>query len=397
MTAEEKAKAYDEALKRIKGFYQNYDNISNLVDVKRELEAIFPQLCESEDEKTRKRLIDFISNIKRISESERTSWAIRKDDAEMCDAFLSYLEKQKEQPKEELVYRLNGLMQEYIKEGKDEAEKEHRFKCYQLFWDSLEDTSYFEQKEQNSIENVIKSITKNKESAIKFLKSAGIMDDNGELTEMYRSEQKPSDWNYNDRIQYDSIKSGIEAFASTYSFNIESKLFPQLTKEQQQLWREEIEQAVIAGGEDGIELSRDNRYKENKTTEWNEKDESFYDSIMCEVVKEGMHPTPAQANWLKSLPERFNLQPKQEWSEEDELFLGVCKNALSKYERSDKWDANIISKWLETRLKSLRPQPHWKPSEEQMMALADTLEDMPEHYKPKCTLESLKRDLEKLM
>lgn len=54
-------------------------------------------------------------------------------------------------------------------------------------------------------------------------------------------------------------------------------------------------------------------------------------------------------------------------------------------------------------LKSLRPvskeslQSHWKPSEEQMMALADTLEDMPEHYKPKCALESLKRDLEKLM
>lgn len=55
--------------------------------------------------------------------------------------------KQKEQ-KEELVYRLNGLMQEYIKESKDEVEQEHRLKCYKLFWDALEDTSFFEQKEQ---------------------------------------------------------------------------------------------------------------------------------------------------------------------------------------------------------------------------------------------------------
>ena len=59
---------------------------------------------------------------------------------------------EEEQPQEELVYRLNGLMKEYIKEGEDDAEKEHRFKCYQLFWDALEDADFFEQKEQNPAE-----------------------------------------------------------------------------------------------------------------------------------------------------------------------------------------------------------------------------------------------------
>ena len=45
------------------------------------------------------------------------------------------------------------------------------------------------------------------------------------------------------------------------------------------------------------------------------------------------------------------------WSEEDEQYLLICKNALSKYQRSDQWDANIISNWLERRLKSfLCPQ-----------------------------------------
>lgn len=68
---------------------------------------------------------------------------------------------------------------------------------------------------------------------------------------------------YEQRIQYDSIKSGIQAHADTYSFNIESMLFNQLTKEQQKLWRKEIEQAVISGGEVGVELARDARYKEN--------------------------------------------------------------------------------------------------------------------------------------
>ena len=68
---------------------------------------------------------------------------------------------------------------------------------------------------------------------------------------------------YEQCVQYDSIKAGIQAHAETYSFNIESELFNQLTPEQQKLWRKEIEQACISGGEMGVELARDIRYKEN--------------------------------------------------------------------------------------------------------------------------------------
>ena len=68
---------------------------------------------------------------------------------------------------------------------------------------------------------------------------------------------------YEQCVQYDSIKAGIQAHAETYSFNIESELFNQLTKEQQKLWRKEIEQACVSGGDAGVELARDPRYKEN--------------------------------------------------------------------------------------------------------------------------------------
>lgn len=68
---------------------------------------------------------------------------------------------------------------------------------------------------------------------------------------------------YEQCVQYDSIKAGIQAHAETYSFNIESELFNQLTKEQQVLWRKEIEQACVSGGDAGVELARDPRYKEN--------------------------------------------------------------------------------------------------------------------------------------
>lgn len=86
---------------------------------------------------------------------------------------------------------------------------------------------------------------------------------------------------YEQCVQYDSIKAGIQANAEIYSFNIESKLFNQLTKEQQALWRKEIEQACVSGGEVGVELARDTRYKENfevKEVDLNEEIERFVKS-----------------------------------------------------------------------------------------------------------------------
>lgn len=71
---------------------------------------------------------------------------------------------------------------------------------------------------------------------------------------------------YEQIVQHSSIKDGIKAHAETYSFNIESELFNQLTPEQQKLWRKEIERACISGGEVGYKLARDPRYKENVET-----------------------------------------------------------------------------------------------------------------------------------
>ena len=85
-------------------------------------------------------------------------------------------------------------------------------------------------------------------------------------------------------IQYDSIEAGIEAHAEDYSFNIESELFQQLTKEQQVLWRKEIEQAVISGGYNGLDLARDPRYEENHEVKEVDLDESARHYLLYEHV-----------------------------------------------------------------------------------------------------------------
>lgn len=60
MTQEQKAKAYDDALKRAKKVHK-YS--SDLAEIKR-MEEIFPELAQSEDERIKKTLIDYFKDYK---------------------------------------------------------------------------------------------------------------------------------------------------------------------------------------------------------------------------------------------------------------------------------------------------------------------------------------------
>lgn len=100
-------------------------------------------------------------------------------------------------------------------------------------------------------------------------------------------------------------------------------------------------------------------------------------------------------------------QKPAEWSEEDDKMLQrIIRHTESEYQDwcNDKYgNSEIVSDgkrsclerldWLENRLKSLRPQSHWKPSEEQMDALKRY---SPVHH-PDVHLVSLYDDLKKLM
>ncbi len=59
-----------------------------------------------------------------------------------------------------------------------------------------------------------------------------------------------------------------------------------------------------------------------------------------------------------------------EWNKEDEGMLNCIIATLCEESHGGRETNNKMVTWLENRLKSLRPQPHWKPSEVQMEALA---------------------------
>ena len=124
---------------------------------------------------------------------------------------------------------------------------------------------------------------------------------------------------------------------------------------------------------------------------WSEEDDNKINSIKYLLHELDNHNFD---NWLKSLKDR--VQPKQEWSVDDEQYLLVCKNALAKYQTTDKWDAHIISHWLEDKLKSLRSQNRWKPSDEQMLALEAKLTIPPQSTAMTSALIELYQQLKKL-
>ena len=89
MTQEEKAKAYDEALKKIKVLQEDWKSTHNRAW--KEIEEVFPQLCESEDERIAEELIKALRGI-----STGLQYAIFLTE-EKKQRWIAWLEKQKGQ------------------------------------------------------------------------------------------------------------------------------------------------------------------------------------------------------------------------------------------------------------------------------------------------------------
>lgn len=68
--------------------------------------------------------------------------------------------------------------------------------------------------------------------------------------------------------------------------------------------------------------------------------------------------------WDEEKKEVKKIEQKPKWTDDDKQYLLVCKNALRKYQVSDKWDADIISKWLEDKLKQGELKPKWTEEDE---------------------------------
>jgi len=106
------------------------------------------------------------------------------------------------------------------------------------------------------------------------------------------------------------------------------------------------------------------REAKQKPAEWSEEDERTYRGLHNLIYSTPYcNSRKKLSDFLKSLKDR--VQPKQEWSEEDEKEVAV----LEAYIRSNDWSDRHIDRALGivdelvNKVKSIKPQNRWKPTE----------------------------------
>ena len=121
--------------------------------------------------------------------------------------------------------------------------------------------------------------------------------------------------------------------------------------------------------------------------------EQKYDNEYLEDVRQY-----AYNKGIVDAEEKYKEQQPAEWSEEDEAkkenLISIVKRALhgNEYRLLNDNGATELITWL----KSLRPQPHWKPTFEQMQALNEAKNEF-EGSSDWDSLDSLYDDLQKLL
>lgn len=105
---------------------------------------------------------------------------------------------------------------------------------------------------------------------------------------------------------------------------------------------------------------------------WSEEDKQWLSEVYF-AIDHSMY-SEAEKQAMKKYIDylRYQSQPKQEWSEEDERMRQGCIDSVE-YELLDNgMDDEVETDPRIAWLKSLRPRPSWKPSEEQMEALENS-------------------------
>lgn len=416
----------EEAIERIKSRYDKW-----ALDDK-DLEAIqctFPELTESEDERTKRELID---TIKRLShERLHISEGLR-------DKYLAWIEKQKKL-NIELIQRswyMEGYHdREFGMEPKWTIKAEKGGPRY------YENPNYgkpLEQKEQKPAENIAQLTVQGKGvyKICPHCKERMVRDDSkvyismppqygyncpkcGAIefdTVMYDNpemeEQKPAEWSEEDKKNLELVTDCIYEFYPDPVMKYKLKdWLKSLRPQPKQEWSEDIIRKAVE--EVGLTQHQIDWLKFNvfpPRQEWDEVKLEFRGEdikVKCPFFRDdkgrGYSTTEQDEDvaWyaLRAWCEKkgvslYDLYPREEWSEEDEKIRRNLMSLLATM-RGDRITEETYQKYYPW-LKSLRPQRGWKPSEEQKEALYTAIVKACS-YEYGYHLGTLYQDLEKLM
>ena len=422
LSIEEKAQAYDNALQVL----HKYDgaNIMFSQDLKEEM---FPELAELEDERIRKELLEHCKN-------QAKPYIQTRNKCPQIQSWITWLEKQgsKTNPYSGISFEYNGhiwgmcardngvdilldkqLFKHLEKQGEQKLANIVEPKFHEGDWavsnldGKARQISEVHLNEYNSY-YVVNGKSVNLEEydrlhhlwTIQDAKDGDVLvNQNGEMPFIFKECKNNHIYCY---CGYTNRKDiFFDRFVNSegeelHWLNLYHEQVYPATKEQRDLLFQKMKEA-------GYEW--DAGKKELKIIDWSkhrsEEDERMYRGLhnliystqYCDLRKE-------LADFLNSLKDRVQQQPKQEWSEADERNASYICAALDCYDRlredrnntNGQEDLDKARNWLYNRLKSLKPQNTWKPSDGQMERLKGTINSLPHQE----VLYSLYQDLKKL-
>lgn len=225
------------------------------------LRTLIPELKESEDKKIRRCISDVVkeydwSHIYGVTKEQCFAWIERqgkqskwKPSKDEMDALygLAYITNKMDDKKDEAVTK---LYQDLKREFFNGASYENMFPS-----SYIDSNINVEKQGEQTIEEVARKVKHDKEYAIAFLKSAGILNEDGQLAEEYRteadtdkSEQNPA-WSEDDETMLKRVIDFIPQCMTAHGYNeyinwLES--FKERVQPQpKQDWSEEDEQTFI--------------------------------------------------------------------------------------------------------------------------------------------------------
>jgi len=286
LSIEEKAKAYDEAIKKAEVLYKTAEPMSGCNVL---LETVFPKLKENEDERIRKSIIAIINNFVDNSNTfkpKMIAWLEKQGEHEGLDyPYVAGWRKNYKDNKPKVKHSVLMFTTHGIAEGEWLGGEwcQYRWSCKikdedVLYWLHLSDLENLE-KENGEQKPVDKAEPKFKQGDIIKEKETGNL----------------------------FYVNSVENFGYTLHY------------------KDCIEKGCVMSFkyEDNYELVE-------HTPTWSEEDKDYYDAIITklEITQDDASLTDNQMEFLKSLKNRVQLLPKQEWSEEDERMYSGLHNLI---------------------------------------------------------------------
>ena len=406
MTDKEKTRAYDEALKRAKEIkskiLSSHLSTESCKVVSEYIDTIIPELAESEDERIRKDIVGLVS--------------IRANDCDK-ERMLAWLEKLKDASKAiEAVDKIDKYIDTHTANAHNMKDSNHE-KDYYSGWDDalgkmagiLQDV-YSDEKQKSNIAKLREISTPADEDWFEIEKKWEAEDSE------HGKEQKPIFRVGDTIIAKDGTGIPQEAF---HIERIEDGFY----------WDKEGG-SILISNQDEFQLIEwrpveyiefDNEFKNqvshllasvlNKEWEYNK---GFVEYTAQQLLGYAKHEIK-RAEWSEEDIKKIRSEEYtkgfndaafggkiKEWSEEDEGMLNWIIATLCEESHGGRETNERMVIWLEKLRNSLRPQPHWKPSEEQMNALEHFIRSWGESgtMSPQnptlCAAKSLLNDLEKL-